>query len=112
MDCSLTLADATRCHDRHAKPPVRNNPMLSRITFPFLCLFLSDIYFAHAGPLQDAARAGDVEQIKQLLAQGADINESTGVATALYYAIQEDHAEAAVLAPPEHLHRLSLPQGR
>src|SRR5262245_48708395 len=75
----------------------RANAMLSRLTFQFLYLFLSGICIANAGPLQDAAREGDVEQIKQLLAQGADINQSTGTATALYYAIQEDHSDAAVL---------------
>jgi cytochrome c len=59
-------------------------------------LFLSFVNLATAGPLQDAARAGDIELIKQLLAQGADINENVGVGTALWYAIQEDHPEAAV----------------
>jgi cytochrome c len=71
--------------------------MFSRLSLVLLWLFLGSTQFANAGPLQDAAKAGDVEQIKQLLAQGADINQSTGLATALYYAIQEDHTEAAIL---------------
>jgi cytochrome c len=49
-----------------------------------------------AGPLQDAAKAGDLEKIEQLVAQGADVNEK-GLATALHYAIREGHVKAAEL---------------
>jgi len=62
-----------------------------------MCLALCAPDIARAGPLHDAAKAGDVAQIELLLAQGADINESTGVATPLYYAINGQHAEAAQL---------------
>ncbi|MEZ5830171.1 MAG: ankyrin repeat domain-containing protein [Dongiaceae bacterium] len=53
--------------------------------------------FASAGPLHDAAKAGDLAQIEVQLAAGADINESTGLATPLYYAIKEKHPDAAAL---------------
>lgn len=52
---------------------------------------------ACAGPLTDAAKAGDVAQIELLLDQGADINQSSGLATPLYYAINGEHLEAAEL---------------
>ena len=52
---------------------------------------------ADAGPLHDAATAGDVAQIQLLLDQGADINDSSGTAPALYLAIDRQHAEAAAL---------------
>ena len=70
--------------------------MISRFAVFGLCIILSCVRLAEAGPLHDAAKAGDVDQIKHLLAGGADINQSTGLATALYYAIQENHSDAAV----------------
>src|SRR5262245_15161077 len=70
--------------------------MLSRVIQLSIWVFFGFANLAMAGPLQDAARAGDIEQIKQLLAKGADINQSAGVGTALWYAIKEDHPEAAV----------------
>jgi cytochrome c len=62
-----------------------------------LCLTLGSSSLARAGPLHDAAKDGDVEKIEQLLAQGADVNERTALATALHYAIQQGHAKAAEL---------------
>jgi cytochrome c len=70
--------------------------MFSRVIHLSIWLFFGFANLATAGPLLDAARAGDIEQIKQLLATGADINESAGVGTALWYAIKEDHPETAV----------------
>src|SRR5262245_33286678 len=52
---------------------------------------------ASASPLHDAAKEGDLARIEQLLAQGADINERAGPATALHYAIQQGHVKAAEL---------------
>ncbi len=47
-----------------------------------------------AGPLGNAAKTGDVEKINRLLDEGADANES-GLATPLFYAIKNDHSDAA-----------------
>ena len=60
------------------------------------CLLLFSTGIAQAGPLQDAAKAGDIAQIEALLAQGADVNQGV-LATPLIYAIQEGHADAAKL---------------
>jgi len=70
--------------------------MLFRLTHLIVWLSLGFSSLAIAGSLQDAARAGDIEQIKRFLSQGANINQSSGVGTPLYYAIQEDHPEAAI----------------
>ncbi len=71
--------------------------MISRIAIAITCLTLGAPDIASAGPLHDAAKAGDVAQIDLLLAQGADINQSSGLAPPLYYAIHERHVEAAEL---------------
>ncbi len=42
---------------------------------------------ATAGPLGNAAKAGDIAEIERLLDEGADVNER-GLATPLFYAIQ------------------------
>ncbi|HEX6121349.1 MAG TPA: ankyrin repeat domain-containing protein [Dongiaceae bacterium] len=62
-----------------------------------VCLALCAAGVAQAGPLHDAAQAGDLAQIEKLLAEGADINESNGLATPLYFAISGKHAEEAQL---------------
>ena len=61
-----------------------------------VCLALCAPCAAQAGPLHDAAKAGDIAQIEKLLVEGADINESS-LATPLYFAINSQHAEAAQL---------------
>ena len=67
-----------------------------RLAIAAACLVLCvPDHGAQAGPLHDAAKAGDVAQIELLLSQGADINQSTGLATPLYYAIKGEHEEAA-----------------
>jgi cytochrome c len=62
-----------------------------------VCLLLSSAAIARAGPLDEAAKDGDIAKIEQLLAQGADINQSTGLATPLIYAIRGGHEDAARL---------------
>ncbi len=67
-----------------------------RLAIAVACLVLCvPDHGAQAGPLHDAAKAGDVAQIELLLSQGADINQSTVLATPLYYAISGEHEEAA-----------------
>jgi cytochrome c len=67
-----------------------------RLAIAVACLVLCvPDHGAQAGPLHDAAKAGDVAQIELLLSQGTDINQSTGLATPLYYAIKGGHEEAA-----------------
>ena len=70
--------------------------MARKSVFAFVCLALLAPSLARAGPLHDAAKAGDIAQIELLLSQGADINQS-GLATPLYFAINTEHAEAATL---------------
>ncbi len=51
---------------------------------------------ALAGPLHDAAKNGDLEQLKQLLDQGTDIEEQDRiVGTALHWAALTDNTEVA-----------------
>jgi cytochrome c len=69
--------------------------MCFRLAIAVACLTLCMLNPARAGPLHDAAKAGDVAQIELLLSQGADINQSTGLATPLYYAVKGEHEEAA-----------------
>lgn len=70
---------------------------MSKFAIAVTCLALVAAELAYAGPLDDAAKAGDIAQIEALLAAGADINESTGLATPLYYAVKEKHPDAAAL---------------
>jgi len=74
---------------------MRENAMIYKIAIALFMVCLSR--WADAGPLHDAAKAGDVAQIQLLLDQGADINESSETATALYIAINTQHAGAAEL---------------
>ena len=68
--------------------------MVFKPALAILCLMFCAMPVARAGPIHDAAKAGDIEQLEQLLAQGADINQG-GLATPLYYAINTEHGEAA-----------------
>ncbi|RYH12167.1 ankyrin repeat domain-containing protein [Tropicimonas sp. IMCC6043] len=49
---------------------------------------------ASAGPLNDAAKKGDIEEIRRLLDDGADVNEADTMASPLHYAAMRGHAEA------------------
>jgi len=70
--------------------------MTHKSILAFACLAFLAPSLARAGPLHDAAKAGDIAQIELLLSQGADINQG-GPATPLYFAINTEHAEAAKL---------------
>jgi cytochrome c len=67
---------------------------------PFISLL---VYFylvpstLHAAAIHDAAKKGDVAAISAALDAGANINESDGTATALYYAVMVAQLEAAKL---------------
>jgi cytochrome c len=50
-----------------------------------------------AAPIHDAAKKGDVPAITAALEAGADINESDGWATPLWYAARRGHEDAAKL---------------
>ncbi len=60
------------------------------------CLALASPSQVMAGPLGNAAKAGDIAEIERLLNEGADVNES-GLASPLFYAIQYKHTDAARL---------------
>lgn len=47
---------------------------------------------AQAGPIHDAAKAGDVEQVRGLIEAGTDVNEKdTAFKTALHWAAEKGH---------------------
>jgi cytochrome c len=50
-----------------------------------------------AAPLQDAAKAGDLERVRQLIDTGANLDARAGFGTALHWAIVNGHDEVAVL---------------
>ena len=52
---------------------------------------------AAAAPIHDAAKKGDVPAITAALEAGADVNESDGLATPLWYAVRRGHEDAAKL---------------
>jgi cytochrome c len=52
---------------------------------------------AVAAPIHDAAKTGDVPAITAALEAGADVNESDGWATPLWYAARRGHEDAAKL---------------
>src|SRR3954451_12063825 len=60
-------------------------------------LALGVVSAAFAGPLQDAAKVGDVELARQLIDRGADLNARAGFGTALHWAILSGHDDVAVL---------------
>src|SRR5262245_28294311 len=70
--------------------------MVSKPAIAAMCLALCAPFAAQAGPLHDAAKAGDIAQIEKLLLEGAAINESS-LATPLFFAIRGQHAQAAQL---------------
>lgn len=70
--------------------------MTGRLLALTICALLSVGNMAAADALRDAAKAGDVTQIKLLLSRGADINGGAGLAPPLFYAIQNRHEPAAL----------------
>lgn len=66
------------------------------IFFAFFVAVFGSVSSVVAGPLGNAAQAGDTVEIERLLNEGADVNES-GLASPLFYAIQQNHTEAARL---------------
>src|SRR5262245_33057500 len=87
------------CHSPHMttgkKGYVTRFAAIAAVAFAIFCTVTSSA--VSAGPLQDAAKEGDLDKIEQLLAQGVNINEKTGLAPALHYAIREGHVEAVEL---------------
>ena len=71
--------------------------MVYKFTIAIACLRLCLPGLADAGPLHEAAKAGDVAQIASLLDAGADINEKSSEGTPLFLAVNAEHAEAAEL---------------
>ncbi len=71
---------------------------MTRLSIGFACIVvvLGSASMAMAGPLGNAAKAGDIAEIERLLDEGADVNES-GLATPLFYAIQYKHTDAVRL---------------
>lgn len=49
---------------------------------------------AHAGPVGDAAKKGDIAGLEELMASGADANEEDAMASPLHWAAMNGHAEA------------------
>ncbi len=71
---------------------------MTRLSIGLACIVvvLGSASMAMAGPLGNAAKAGDIAEIERLLDEGADVNES-GLATPLFYAIQYNHTDAVRL---------------
>lgn len=58
-----------------------------------VCIFLACASSSVAGPLSDAAKAGDLVQVEQLLSDGNDASEADGIATPIHWAAMNGHAE-------------------
>jgi cytochrome c len=70
--------------------------MVLRFIAAVVCAILGVNSPARAETLQDAAKAGNVDEIRLLLSQGANINGDSHLATPLFYAIQNHHEKAAL----------------
>jgi cytochrome c len=62
-----------------------------------VCMTVTVATATWAGPLSDAAKTGDVEEITRLLDAGEDLAASDGLATPLHWAAFNGHAAAVVL---------------
>jgi cytochrome c len=72
--------------------------MLSPIIILLVCVCLYIVSStSQAAAIHDAAKKGDVAAISAALGAGANINESDGIATPIYYAVQGAHLGAAKL---------------
>ncbi len=58
-----------------------------------ISLVISTGQMTMAGPLRDAAKAGDAERVTQLLEEGVQVDEIHGVGTALHWAALHGHAD-------------------
>ena len=52
---------------------------------------------AHAGPVVDAAKSGETEEMERLLKSGADANEKDALASPLHWAAMNGNSEVVVL---------------
>ncbi len=68
-----------------------------RLFLLLVLMMFHEASMSHAAPLHEAAKTGDVVAIAAALDAGADVNGGNGIATALYYAIDKKHLEAAKL---------------
>ena len=79
--------------------PVRSDAgvaMILRLLASAVCAVIGLGGPAAAQSLEDAAKAGNVDQILLLLGQGADINGKSHLAPPLFYAIQSQQEKAAL----------------
>ena len=70
--------------------------MILRFLAAVVCAILGLSGPAGAETLEDAAKAGNVDEIRSLLSQGAHINGDSVLAPPLFYAIQNHHEKAAL----------------
>ena len=68
-----------------------------RWCFAYLIAIFALASPAAAAPIHDAAKEGDIPAITAALEAGADVNESDGWATPLWYAARRGHEDAAKL---------------
>ena len=61
--------------------------------FILVMFILAFAITAIAAPLDDAAKSGDVEAVKNLISEGADVNAKGSFGTALHWAAMNGHAE-------------------
>jgi len=80
-----------------------NNQIRFKIVILKICMFLSIISISACGPkpwdeppLHDAAKTGDLKQVKALLKQGIDVNSKNKQgATPLHWAAFKGHVDVA-----------------
>ena len=68
-----------------------------RLFVPLILMMYLAPSMSLAAPIHDAAKNGDVPAIMAALEAGADVNESDGWATPLWYAARRGHEDAAKL---------------
>ncbi len=74
--------------------PLRTGATASRRPITILALLLAfGLSAAHAAPIHTAARARDVDKVRELLDQGADINRNSRNGTPLHVAVLADRQE-------------------
>ena len=67
---------------------------MGRSSLAAIALLLGAV-LAHAGPLHEAAGAGDVDKVRRLLAEGEDIGEMQALGTPLHWAALKGRLEVA-----------------